>query len=701
MAAELQEDPSELALRRYYPAILTVVGLLLFFPGLGSFGFWDPYEIRVADAARLLAGGAWNWGPQLGHPPATVWLVAVGFKLFGVGELGGRLPVAFCSLLTLLSVYYAGAPLVGRRAALIGSFALATTPTFLLGARQLTTFGPSMLAATLAIGGLAHATWPEAGTSLARRVVDLLLAAVGLTIGFFSSGLLVGVLAPVGAVTLAVIAAGGSPVAGGIGLFATVGLGLQVGWAFTHPGAYSAVLGGTPHAFLHTTTISTHLVRLGFGMFPWIAMVPVAALRAFDEGPQRARFGGLLLLSWVVVIYVAATFALAGVQDLHVPVGPALMLLAGWYLDGALRDGKQVPFAALAVALGALILGRDFFNFPEQFIGVHVLEAVRWPGPLTQLPYVVMAYGAFWAGLIGIGLGVPLVPAWSPVGSRRRSRGVMLLAAGGASLAMALVSAHVIVPQVSKHLSARDLYGKARLLDPNAPLGQYRFNATGSSYYGGGKNPEPLATLQDLFTFLARPERVFVMAGSDELPNIDQESRQKKTPYHVVDDSNSRYLVISNQLGPKEQDLNPLKRFISDQPPKVMIPVEADFEGKVKLLGYDLPAELARGQEFKIRLYFQVLQPLGGNYKVFIHFDGSGSRFNGDHTPLEGRFPTPNWVPGYYITDEHLMTPDRAMQPAGAYRIFMGLFAGEGRLKVTSGPQDGENRVKLGGVNIK
>jgi hypothetical protein len=58
-------------------------------------------------------------------------------------------------------------------------------------------------------------------------------------------------------------------------------------------------------------------------------------------------------------------------------------------------------------------------------------------------------------------------------------------------------------------------------------------------------------------------------------------------------------------------------------------------------------------------------------------------------------------VPGYYITDEHAMAPDRATQPAGYYRIFMGFFAGDSRLKVTTGPQDGENRVKLGGVNIK
>jgi hypothetical protein len=270
-----------------------------------------------------------------------------------------------------------------------------------------------------------------------------------------------------------------------------------------------------------------------------------------------------------------------------------------------------------------------------------------------------------------------------------------------AALALALVTAHWIVPQVSRHLSARDLYGKTKQLDPNAPLGQYRFNAAGASYYAGGRTPVALSTQAELFAFLAKPERVFVMVGSDELAAIDQAARQGRSSYVVVDDSNSRFLVLSNRLGPSETDLNPLRLFISEQAPHPQHPVEADFEGRVKLLGYDLPNELHRGQEFKIRLYFQVLQPLSGAYKVFIHFDGPGSRFNGDHVPLEGRFPTQYWVPGYYITDEHLMSPDRATQPAGFYRIFMGFFSGETRLKVVAGPQDGENRVKLGNLPIK
>ena len=77
-------------------ALLAALALVLFFPGLGSFGFWDPYEVKIADAARNVATAhrpRWRRRrTRVGRPPATVALVAYGFKLFGVGELGGRLP---------------------------------------------------------------------------------------------------------------------------------------------------------------------------------------------------------------------------------------------------------------------------------------------------------------------------------------------------------------------------------------------------------------------------------------------------------------------------------------------------------------------------------------------------------------------------------------------------------------------------------
>jgi hypothetical protein len=373
-----------------------------------------------------------------------------------------------------------------------------------------------------------------------------------------------------------------------------------------------------------------------------------------------------------------------------------MLMLVGGYLD-ELLDGEELqPYQGLTVALGAFILGRDFFAFPETFLSAHSVEAVRWPGPLVNMPYVFVAFAVVFGILCGLALGAPL-----PRLRGRSAREVLLLATLGGSFVTGLVTTLYVVPQASKHLSARDLYGKSLKLDPNAPLGQYRFNASGSSYYSGGRTPTTLATLKDVFDFLRRTERVFVMAGSDELAALDQTARESKSTYVVVDDSNSRFLLLSNRLGPTEHDLNPLRRSITDSAPTPQHPLKVDFDGKVELLGYDVPASLDRGTDFKIRLFFHVVKPVGGSYKVFLHFDGPGTRLNGDHVPVEGRFATQYWVPGYYVIDEHLMKPDRAMQPAGYYQIYMGLYAGDQRMKVLSGPQDGEQRVKLGMIQFK
>ncbi|MGZ3427357.1 MAG: hypothetical protein ACXVCV_11945, partial [Polyangia bacterium] len=104
-------------------ALLAALALVLFFPRLGSFGFWDPYEIKVADAARNIVTAQTTMAQAtrtIGRPPATVAIVSAGFKLFGVGELGGRLPIAITSLLAVLACFYAGSSMIRRRGALLG-----------------------------------------------------------------------------------------------------------------------------------------------------------------------------------------------------------------------------------------------------------------------------------------------------------------------------------------------------------------------------------------------------------------------------------------------------------------------------------------------------------------------------------------------------------------------------------------------------
>ena len=114
----------------------------------------------------------------------------------------------------------------------------------------------------------------------------------------------------------------------------------------------------------------------------------------------------------------------------------------------------------------------------------------------------------------------------------------------------------------------------------------------------------------------------------------------------------------------------------------------------------DVPEEVDRGKPFPFTMFYRVDKPVGGAYRVFIHFDGPGSRFNGDHTPLEGRFPANYWVPGYYILDEFMVQPDTMQQPSGPYTIYTGFWQSD-RLKVTSGPSDNDNRVRAGTMRVK
>jgi len=698
-------------------ALLAALALLLFFPRLGSFGFWDPYEVKVADAARSIVTGQGSLAQAthtIGRPPATVSLVATGFRLFGVGELGGRLPIAITSLFAVLACFYAGSSMIRRRGALLGSFILATAPAFLLGARQLTTNAPLLLGTSLAVGGLVRLCWPPEGSAPMMRVIDVLLAGVGLFIGFTSGALLVGVVAPIAAVAVALIAAAPTrqraELAVGLGVMVVVALAVA-GWSWAHPAGYSALLGGMAHPFLNSAVFTNTLKQLGFGLFAWIALLPMAGIHALAsttddvEAPPREWFGRVALVCWFVALYLTGTLEAAAVQDMLVPPAPAVLLLVGSYLDDVLDTDEVQPFAALTAALGALVIGRDFFVFPEYFVGAHMVETLRWPGPLSSMPYVMVSYAAFFAGVIGLALGVPIASRDAPPSQRRTGRLILVGGAVAASLAMALFTAMWLVPQCSKHLSSKELYGKTKQLDPNAPIGQYHFSAQGASYYSGGKTPVTLGSLEELFKFLQRPEHVFVMAGSEELPSIDQYAKQHAGSYFVVDDSSARYIMLSNRLGPGERDLNPLRLYVSERAPTPAHPLSINFDNKVELIGWDAPAVIGARQDFKLKLYFKVNAPLPGSYKIFVHIDGAGTRINGDHVPLDGKFPTNYWVVGSYITDEHTIRPGDnntgAAPNSGPYQIYMGMYLGAERLKIVSGPADGDNRARLGGITVK
>jgi hypothetical protein len=483
--------------------------------------------------------------------------------------------------------------------------------------------------------------------------------------------------------------------------------GTVAGWHSVMPGAralgYSPLLGGSPRPSAHQIEYVTLLKQVGFGAFPWIALLPIALGRAFAiRGRESAKdYGAFVLVGWIAAAYLATTLYAASVGDTFFAAYPAIALAAGWLIDELWDEREHAPVAGLAVALGAILIAHDLFMQPELGAGPHVLEGIKWPGPLTHEPWLFLVGGVAWAALVGLAFALPPRADSPPSSSLPLERRSLLGGAMAVSLAYTLGLTFWVIPSVSHHLSYKGLFVKFKSLvgTGQSEIGKYHVPGQLSDY----AQTIDLPSLSQVFDFLGKPQRVFVIASADDLAAIDQFSKSRgETPYYVVDDSNSRFLMLSNRVGEKEADLNPLRRFIlKELARKPQHEVHADFEGKVELLGYDLPAELDRGRNFTITMYYKVNAPLGSAYKVFLHFDGSGTRFNGDHVPLEGRFPTNYWVPGFYVLDEHVMEPDKATAPAGYYQIYGGFWLGDQRLKVVSGPQDGENRVKLGFVRVK
>jgi hypothetical protein len=148
---------------------------------------------------------------------------------------------------------------------------------------------------------------------------------------------------------------------------------------------------------------------------------------------------------------------------------------------------------------------------------------------------------------------------------------------------------------------------------------------------------------------------------------------------------------------PSEADLTAARQHILKEPPaKLKFPVNAELEGKLVYLGCDTDADtLKPGQAFTITHYWKVIQPVGDDWKMFVHMNGQGGKqpfVNLDHGPVGGKYPVSFWKAGEVIRDVHRITlPANWGSPKA--EVYTGVFKGNIRLKVTKGAQDGQNRI--------
>jgi len=136
--------------------------------------------------------------------------------------------------------------------------------------------------------------------------------------------------------------------------------------------------------------------------------------------------------------------------------------------------------------------------------------------------------------------------------------------------------------------------------------------------------------------------------------------------------------------------------------PTPQVATPADFGGKVRLLGYDLPvAEVRAGGAFDITYLFEALGALAGDWRLFVHLEGP-TRFQDDHYPVDGALPFSRWRRGQFIADARHVSVPPGTRP-GDYTIFVGLWQPKkGNLAVANAGERAaaQNRVRLGTVRV-
>lgn len=453
--------------------------------------------------------------------------------------------------------------------------------------------------------------------------------------------------------------------------------------------------------------------QIAYGTFPWGILGIIAMAGLLASADARRRTAGALTLAWAAAAWIASE-AFQRKVGFTVWAGfPALAIAVGVWLDAWLsarghedtpttpsgsRDiaSKGLILLGLFVVLATLDLGKDLQSFTERITSLTIGgDAIPYP----KASRLLMLPTKLW--ILGLGMIVAVGFLLATIDARRVWRIGVGMALGGTVLCAAFWS-FGWQPLLATHLSSKTMFDTYQeLRRPGDQLVIMGDLGDAPAAYAPDAKAERLTSREQIVQALARPERVFAIAPQTELCQLHREIGGK--PYYVLDDRNTRSLLLSNKVD-GTTDKNPLRTAILHEEPK-NIAIRPNgrvvFDNRVELLGWSMPKRVDRGQKFTVTMFYKVLQPVGGNWRVLFHFDGS-LRFNGDHEPIKGRCQTATWQPGDYIVDSHVVTAGGSAFAPGTYEVWTGFFTGSNpnwkNMPVSEAPadmRDNADRVKI------
>jgi len=273
-------------------------------------------------------------------------------------------------------------------------------------------------------------------------------------------------------------------------------------------------------------------------------------------------------------------------------------------------------------------------------------------------------------------------------------------------------------PALANQLSPKEVfesYQKTR--KDGEPLALFGVGGRTAAYYAGGQ-PLQLHDAPSAYQWLmgggdqgsGTGQRRYLAMKADELPKLNALYREKSTPrinLPILDARSSQILLVASTIESNDKNQNPLNKVLLSAPPKPQHKLDVNMEDKLLVLGYDVTDQngkwvdvVAPGRAYRMRTYYKVLAPVTTEWEAFIHIDGYHRRHNGDHKPLDGKYPFSLWLKDDLLVDDYEFKLEPNFSP-GSYIMYFGLFVGDTRLKVKSGPSDGENRINGGTLHVQ
>jgi 4-amino-4-deoxy-L-arabinose transferase-like glycosyltransferase len=395
--------------------------------------FTDSTEARYAEIARrMAASGDWitpwfaDGVPFWGKPPLHTWLSAAGMKLFGVGEVGGRILIFAVAYAMLAGLFRWLAPRHGRDFALVSVAVLASTALFIVASAVVMTDLVMAAGVTLAMAGF----WALAHDDDARLAGGVALFG-GLAVGMLAKG-------PVAVVLTAL----------------PIGLWVVLGWRWSSLRRVPWLWGLAAFVLLSAPWyVTAELKTPGF-------------LRYFFTGEHIERF---LVSGWKGDLYGSGHAEPKGmiwafwlIAALPWPLA-ALALAPGWRrISAAWRaDAQGWRLFLLLWALAPMLL----FTLAANILIPYVL-----PG----LPAAAILFTQLW------------VDARGPTPDRAARRvfaaaGGLVLVVGAGAVALALAA-----PTVMASKSQKALVEAAAVAAPGAPLNVLGKSSFSAEFYTAG-----------------------------------------------------------------------------------------------------------------------------------------------------------------------------------------------------------------------